>query len=171
LVCSILSPANRWERNLNDTKNLVDWYFGGLLESAKPKFSTYGSNVIKAINYLSTRALFRFENQYLDLYQINQRFTNYWVDANMRTPKTFNFYVHLKNPYYSNKAGEFFTIDRHMLKIAGINSKSITPLQYKNLQAIYFEVFQSTQLKCTFHQFQAILWANYVFSHTGILHY
>jgi hypothetical protein len=172
LICSILSPANSWQKNLSDTKNLLKYYFvDSKLEKTVPKFSTYGNNVSKALKYLKERNDFRFLNSHVDLYQTNDRFTSIWVKNNMKALKTYNFYVHLKNPDYLNNEGLYFTIDRHMLKIAGIESKSITSKQYKVLQSIYFEVFQELKFDCLFHEFQAVLWCNYVFINKGILHY
>jgi hypothetical protein len=172
LICSILSPANSWFRNLEDTKNLLNWVFNyNLSEDKKPKFTTYGNNVLKAVKFLEDRKQFRFLNGHLNIYQVYDRFTSNWIENNMRALKTYNFYIHLRNPHYLNEAGKFFTIDRHMLKIAGLDKKSVTKKQYLELQSIYFEVFKELEFKCLFHEFQAILWANYVFINKGILHY
>jgi hypothetical protein len=172
LICSILSPANSWQKNVIDTKNLLKYYFyGSKLGETMPKFSTYGNNVLKALKYLKERNEFRFLNSHVDLYQTNDRFTSVWVKNNMKALKTYNFYIHLRNPDYLNTDGLYFTIDRHMLKIAGIDSKAITPKQYKVLQRIYFEVFKELEFECLFHEFQAVLWCNYVFINKGILHY
>lgn len=172
LICSILSPANSWQKNIIDTKNLLKYFFvGSKLGETIPKFSTYGKNVLKALKYLKERNEFRLLNSHLDLYQVNKKFTSAWTKSHMQALKTYNFYVHLKNPSYLNEQGLYFTIDRHMLTIAGVNSKSITPKQYKVLQSIYFEVFKELEFDCLFHEFQAVLWANYVFINKGILHY
>lgn len=170
LICSILSPSNRWETNLLDTKNLLNWFFFDRMKNEElPKFFTYGQNVKKALGYLNQRSNFRLINSHLDTYQVNIRFTLEWGNNNMKALKTFNFWKNLSNPNYSKP--EFFTIDRHMLKIAGVEKQSLTPKQYKELQSVYLEVWNESRLECLFHEFQSILWANYVFLKRGIIHY
>lgn len=172
LICSILSPANRWETNLSDTKNLLSWYFiDDFKESKKPKFMTYNLNVFKAIKFLKDRHLHRFLYSHHNIENIYNEFSQLWALSNMKAPKTRNFYLNLRNPFFLNSLGEYFTIDRHMLKIAGLDILSLTGKQYDLLKAYYFEVFNSSNLDCKFHDFQAILWANYVFIKRGVLHY
>lgn len=171
LICSILSPANSWEQNLNDVKRLLKWYFRDSLDSNKrPTFRTYNQNVEKAKKYLLERETFRNVHSHLDTYQTFNRFTEDWVKREMKALKTLNFYHNLKNPAYINTE-QYFTIDRHMLKIAGFDTKQITPKQYNILKEIYSEAWKESKISCLFHEFQAILWANYVFIKRGILHY
>lgn len=172
LICSILSPANKWETNLLDTKNLLTWFFVDKLDlSKKPSFFTYGQNVNKAKEYLIARSNFRLINDHLDSYQVWRNFGSEWVKNNMKAQKTLNFFYNLSNPDYLNSEGIYFTIDRHMLKIAGIDKQSITIKQYNELKNIFFEVYKESKIECLFHEFQAILWANYVYIKRGILHY
>lgn len=170
LICSILSPANKWESNLKDCKNVLHWFFFGRLNGEElQKCSTYGQNVKKALEFLNERSKFRLLNPHLDTFQVSKSFSTHWGNNNMKALKTFNFWYNLKNPYYSEPL--FFTIDRHMLKIAGIEKNQITPKQYKELSLIYLETWLNSGIDCLFHEFQAILWANYVFLKRGIMHY
>jgi hypothetical protein len=172
LICSILSPANRWETNLSDTKNLLSWYFvDDFKESKKPTFYTYGSNVLKCVKFLEERHLHRFLYSHHNIENVYFEFSQFWAYSNMKAPKTRNFYLNLRNPFFLNSLGEYFTIDRHMLKIAGLDVLSLTGKQYDLLKTYYFDVFKSSKLDCKFHEFQAILWANYVFIKRGVLHY
>ena len=174
LICSILSPANKWETNLLDTKNLLTWFFKDrhqLDQPKKPSFFTYGQNVNKAKEYLIARSNFRLINPHLDSYQVWRNFGSEWVKNNMKAQKTLNFFYNLSNPDYLNNEGIYFTIDRHMLKIAGIDKQSLTIKQYNELKKIFFEVFKESKIDCLFHEFQAILWTNYVYIKRGILHY
>lgn len=170
LICSILSPANKWETNLSDTKNILNWFFYARLNGEDlPKFFTYGQNVKKALEFLNQRSNFRLRNPHLDTFQVSKSFSTQWGNENMKALKTFNFWYNLKNPFYQEPL--FFTIDRHMLKIAGFEKNQITKKQYLELQTIYLEVWLNSGINCLFHEFQAILWANYVFIKRGILHY
>lgn len=170
LICSILSPANSWEKNLSDTKNLLNWFFFGRLNGETlPKFSTYGQNVKKALEFLNARSNYRLKNPHLDTYQVSKEFSSNWGNTNMKAQKTLNFWYNLRNPHY--KEPLFFTIDRHMLKIAGIEKQSLTVKQYKELQTVYLDCWLNCGIDCLFHEFQAILWANYVFLKRGIIHY
>lgn len=170
LICSVLSPSNSWEKNLIDTKNLLQWFFFGRLQGNNlPKFSTYGKNVTKAKRFLIERSNFRLTNPHLDTFQVSKEFSTVWGNANMQAQKTLNFWYNLKNPLYTEPL--FFTIDRHMLKIAGIEKQSLTVKQYKELQTVYLECWLNCGFDCLFHEFQAILWANYVFLKRGIIHY
>jgi hypothetical protein len=170
LICSILSPANRWETNLTDVKTVLTWFFYERHRNKEiGKCSTYGNNVKKAISFLTERSNYRLINSHLDSYQVSQRFSNDWGNTNMKAQKTLNFWYNLRNPRYKDPL--FFTIDRHMLKIAGIEKQSLTVKQYKELQTVYLEVWLNSGIDCLFHEFQAILWANYVFLKRGIIHY
>jgi len=166
LICSILSPANSWENNLNDTRYLLNHFFNGI--KTDYKFRTYNQNVLKAYKYLSERKEFRFINGYKDLYQTSMDFGVNWINTNMRAKKTFNFYHNLCNPYY---AGVYFTIDRHMLKILGIETKQISHKQYEVYKDIFLEVLNELNVNLIPSQFQAVLWSNYVFINKGIIHY
>jgi hypothetical protein len=166
LICSILSPANSWENNLNDVRYLLNHFFNGI--ESDYKFRTYNQNVLKAYKYLNERKEFRFNNNHKDLYQTSMDFSVNWINTNMKAKKTFNFYHNLCNPYY---AGEFFTIDRHMLKIIGIDSKQISPKQYEVYKSIFLEVLKDLNIDLIPSQYQAVLWSNYVFINKGIIHY
>lgn len=172
LICSILSPANKWRTNLEDTYNILNWYFRDKLDiDKKPVFYTYGNNINKSLTYLKDRINFRLLNPHLDTHQVYRNFTEVWVNNNMKTQKTYNFYKNLCNPKYIDIDGKYFTIDRHMLKISGINKPSLTIKQYNELKKIFFEVYKESKIECLFHEFQAILWSNYIYLNKGILHY
>jgi len=162
LFASILSPANRWDKNIEDVINFIKWYHANFDESCKPKFCTYGQNVNKCIDLIQTRDKYKILNQWYVKGLI------VWINTNMKAHKTLNFFKHLDNP----KDSKWFTIDRHMLKISGIESLSITPKQYILLQEIYLEAFESMKDKFKYSsEFQSILWSNFVYQRHGILHY
>lgn len=163
LIVSILSPANRWERNLIDLQSLLDYYFSArYLYGERPKFTTYSANVTKALDLLKTRSKFDVLDRW---YGSGLRD---WIQNNMKAPKTFNFFKNLVD----QSDNKYFTIDRHILKIAGFETKQISTKQYQLIQDTYFDYWESLEgLNLSFPQFQAVLWANYVYLKQGILHY
>lgn len=163
LLVSILSPANRWERNLIDLENLLNYYFSTrYLYGESPNFTTYSSNVNKALDLLKNRSKFEVLDRWYGSGLKN------WIQNNMKAPKTYNFFKNLVDQ--SNN--RYFTIDRHMLKIAGFETKEISKKQYQVIQSIYFDYWETLEnLDLSFPQFQAVLWANYVYLKQGILHY
>ena len=166
LICSILSPANSWQNNIKDTYNVLNHFFNN--KEPLDNYRTYGSNVFKTFKYLKDRKEYRLFNAQYDLYQTSMNFGINWIDTNMKAKKTFNFYHNLSNPYYN---GDYFTIDRHMLKILGIESKQITPKQYEVYKTIFLDVLNELNIDLIPSQFQAVLWCNYVYLNKGILHY
>jgi hypothetical protein len=92
-VIAALSPATKWERNLTDAQQIVDYYHRrgvlGLLNNVT--VCTYGPNKQKAVDILTGK----------------QQLT---INTG---PKTYNFYQNIKDP--SNP--EYVTIDRHAFKI------------------------------------------------------
>ena len=175
LICSILSPSNRWETNLKDTKSVLENHF---CKGTNGTFYTYGPNVAKANKFLSERAEYRVKNSHKTVFGVFNDFSRNWAETNMKAPKTYNFYHNLTNPFYY---GNFFTIDRHMLKVAGLEVLSLKGKQYDILKTWFIQVMKSDKRffdtdklssesfrPC---QFQSVLWANYVFIKRGILHY
>jgi len=166
LICSILSPANSWNNNIKDTYNVLNHFFNNI--ETLTKYTTYGQNVFKAFKYLKERKEYRLFNTHKDLYQVTMDFSVNWVVNNMKAKKTFNFYINLSNPYYNSP---HFTIDRHMLKILGIESKQITSKQYDVYKDLFLSVLKELNIDLIPSQFQAVLWCNYVYLNKGILHY
>jgi hypothetical protein len=159
LLVSILSPANKWHTNLKDFENLISF------DSHLKKYFTYRKNVQKAFNYIQFRDILKEKGQSLGGI-VGTSFDN-WINDNMKTLKTYNFTFNLINSDDNN----YFTIDRHMIKICGLTNKIITKKQYLNLQSIFLEVYKEQNFSCGFANFQAVLWCNYVFINKGILHY
>jgi len=166
LICSILSPANSWKNNIKDTYNVLNHFFNNI--EPADKYTTYGQNVFKAFKYLKERKEYRLFNAQYDLYQTTMNFSTNWINKNMKAKKTFNFYHNLSNPFFG---GDYFTIDRHMLKILGIESKQVTSKQYDVYKDLFLSVLNELKINLIPSQFQAVLWCNYVYLNKGILHY
>lgn len=156
ICCSILSPANKWKNNLWDLHFLFKQFY--LNENLDYKFTTYGANVTKAKNVLKA-------------YQLGQSMDSILFEylGKKTSLKTFNFAQSILN----DKSDSLFTIDRHMLTIAGLD-KVITYKQYFELKEIYFECFLLYRYKIdkdiSFVNFQAVLWCNLVLTKHGITH-
>jgi len=156
LLCSVLSPANRWETNKKDILSLFDRYF---IESSNPSFFTYGQNVVKGLAIL---------DEYIkkpDLFA-----QGYFVDKYLKTSKVYDFFYSLL------LSKNHFVIDRHMLTIAGIDSKGKFPTkkQYEFLRDCFLEVYQTENLDSRFKSksfFQAWLWVCYQYNFKGVSHY
>jgi hypothetical protein len=167
LLCSVLSPANKWDTNKKDILSLFDRYF---IESSNPSFFTYGANVVKGLaileDYLNSyRPELKSLNNYLE--GLNQE---YYVKKYLKTPKVYDFFYSL---LLSKK---HFVIDRHMMTIAGIDSKGKFPTkkQYEFLRDCFLEVYQTENLDSRFKSksfFQAWLWVCYQYNFKGISHY
>jgi hypothetical protein len=158
-IVSILSPSNKWTNNLSDAYFLVGRFYG-LITETEYKYYTYSSNVKKAIRLLETYQNNKDKN--LD-FIITEFF-------NQKSQKTLNFYFNLIDPENNN----FFTIDRHMLKISNYYKNSLTQKQYLELKLIFKEVYDELILEKLFNEsfssFQACLWCNYVLKFNNIKH-
>ncbi len=137
-VLSALSPGTNYEQNKKDCENLIK-YTKGLID--KPKFTTYGANVVKALNILKT------DKNPLEYFSLKTG------------AKTYNFYLNILNPYESKEV----TIDRHAYAIAtGEVYRGLTPNQYSLVAAHY--VKQAEKLGILPLQLQAVLWEVRLFS-------
>jgi hypothetical protein len=156
LICSVLSPANRWETNKKDILSLFDRYF---VESSNPSFFTYGQNVVKGLAILE---------DYLQKPDVFLQAS--FVDKYLKTSKVYDFFFSLL------LSPNHFVIDRHMLTIAGIDSKGKFPTkkQYEFLRDCFLEVYQTENLDSRFNSksfFQAWLWVCYQYNFKGVSHY
>lgn len=149
-VCSVLSPASKWDQNLKDTEKLFIEFYSDQVFS----YTTYGSNVTKARDLIRSG----LENPV----EIIERFFK-------SAPKTRDFYKCLLNPQ-----SQQFVIDRHMLTIAGISNEGrMSPKQYEFIQDCYgkafsylckspiYEVFGRKFGHYSSAQIQAHLWCAY----------
>jgi len=156
-VVSILSPASKWEQNLKDANNL----FNEILIGGDFSYTTYASNVYKARNLLNN---YYFNG--LNTFDID---SIYFKESGL---KTKYFYHALNSLGESNN----MVIDRHMLKIFGIDFKdSLTVKEYKHVNLAIFEAFKGSKLLIDrfgyVSKLQAFLWQSYVYYQYKIIHY
>jgi hypothetical protein len=161
LLCSVLSPTNKWETNKKDVLSLFDRYF---IESSNFSFFTYGANVVKGLAILDD-----FLEQRIKLYDV-ELLQSVFVDKYLKTPKVYDFFFSLL------LSKDHFVIDRHMLTIAGIDSKGKFPTkkQYEFLRDCFLEVYKTENLDTRFKSksfFQAWLWVCYQYNFKGVSHY
>lgn len=146
-VVAILSPANSWNSNQWDANILVLRFFG--IDEAKGyKYRTYSTNVAKAELLLKRVYLQHWNEQNA-------------IETALNIPtslKTWNFYNNLLDPKNNN----FVTIDRHILRIMGFETKSISPQNYNVLKDIFIEYWAVRQFNFSVSSLQAILWVNYL---------
>jgi hypothetical protein len=146
-VVAILSPANSWNSNQWDANILCLRFFG--IESAKGyKYRTYQSNVLKAELLLKRVYLQHWNEQSA-------------IETALNIPtslKTWNFYNNLLDPQNNN----YVTIDRHILKIMGFETKQITPKNYETLKNIFIEYWNLRKFEFSVSSLQAVLWVNYL---------
>jgi hypothetical protein len=148
-VVSILSPANSWNNNLWDAHFLVYRFFKIGHESNAWKYRTYQTNVDKA-NSLLHRVYTLGQDSEVVINELLNKPTS---------QKTWNFYNNLRNPYNN----EFITIDRHILKVMGFDTKPITAKNYMDLSNILKEFHLKSSLSnLSACNFQAVLWCNYL---------
>ena len=134
-IVSMLSPNNKWERNLIDADQLVSSYLAG--ESIDDfKVCTYGANKLKAWNAMSKGSEIDGTN----------------------SPKTHSFAMNMIGSIDS------ITIDKWMIRAAlcgpddGVidTVESVTPKQYRRLEALCATVAQGFGMAG--HSIQAIIW-------------
>lgn len=149
-ICSALSPANSWQRNLIDLQQV-------LFEVCEGKtgfnYTTYGANVAKARELAALR-----DPTFEELIKY------------FKAEKTKDFFLCLLNPDHQ----EAFVIDRHMFTIAGIEAKGgATAKQYKFVAQCYKEVWEELNLPSRFSlaEFQAWLWCAYQHYFKQVRHY
>ena len=117
-VLSILSPANRWNRNKIETHGLIEAWTNGF-NIDELTFCTYPSNVIKAVEVLAGIK-----------------------DLEPKSLKTYAFY---KNIMLDEN---FITVDRWHLRILFYKPlKSLTNARYKDIQDITIKLANSLGLK------------------------
>jgi hypothetical protein len=160
LLCSVLSPANKWDTNKKDVSSLFDRYF---VENSNPSFFTYGANVVKGLTILDEYLNGRLNG---NLYMSQP----YFVRKYLKTSKVYDFFYSLL------LSKDHFVINRHMMIIAGIDSKGKFPTkkQYEFLRDCFLEVYQSANLDSRFKSksfFQAWLWVCYQYNFKGVSHY
>jgi len=131
-VISALSPRNKWERNIYDTKQVIKAYNKGLTYN-DVKVCTFNNNKIKAFKILAN------ELQITD-----------------KSLKTYNF---VNNIAYLSKY--HLTIDIWHLRAAfnkmyKIDSATIGRLAYKQIKDITIDIANKHNL--TGYQYQAIIW-------------
>lgn len=135
VVCAILSalsPATNFEQNKKDCLNMVR--LGG---SRGVKCGTYGANVEKARRLIRGKLL--PENAF-----------------SLKTgAKTYNFYHNVLTP----ESTEHITIDRHALRIAGIDKQKVTPKQYREVSEHYKRAAMKIGILPS--ALQAVLWVAY----------
>ena len=134
-VISILSPLNKWERNITEAETLISAYLAGeSIESVS--VSTYGPNKTKAWAYLAGRVA---------------------VPFGVHAPKTKAFASLIASP----KASEV-VIDGHATNIAlgerrtVADAPRLTPKRYKAISDAY--VLAAKTLNVQPHQVQAVTW-------------
>lgn len=146
-VCGIvaaLSPGVTWEQNKRDAEVLAQAYDLNLHNEVRDHhyFSTYGQNVMKAIDILNS-----------DFPPIN------FFSKEQSGHKTKAFYLNILNPIEDGSV----TIDRHALAIAeGYNTskpRSLTKNQYRVFEAMYKTA--ASQLGLIPSQLQAVTWVAY----------
>lgn len=140
-VIAALSPACNWEQNKKDAETLLTVFVTDA-NTTDFSFSTYGQNVVKALNILRSD-------------KNPESFFSLKTGA-----KTLNFYQNILNP--SNP--EFVTIDRHAVAIyegrKNSGSVQLTPKRYGKIAADYIET--ARQLNLLPNELQAILWSGHI---------
>jgi hypothetical protein len=137
-VIATLSPASRWERNLQDAENLIKaYYHRGYIGALPVTVSTYGFNKIKSLGILSRQ-----------------------IELTPKTGlKTWNF----KNNIVDPNNPDFVTIDRHAHRVlTGDTNNGAVNLnlrQYQLSVSVYKTLAQEVKLvPC---ELQAIAWLQY----------
>lgn len=162
-VISILSPANKWDRNKWDAYFLIkDLVNEG---TSNYKCSTYGTNVVKATNLVFS---------WKRLHQSGTQFsTKQLVLDYIKAPKTRNFFLNLLDPYDETN----FTVDRHMLTICGLKKEfKPTTKRYVEIteafRSVYYELKTKGIVPTTVNLvgFQASLWCNLVLTKHAVKH-
>lgn len=155
-VVSILSPASKWEQNLRDTNNL----FKEVLIGDDFNYTTYSSNVVKARNLLND-----YYYKGLNTFDID---SIYFKETGLKT----KYFYHALNAIGES---DNIVIDRHMLKIFGINKDSLTVKQYKFVNKAIFKAFKESKVLVDrfgyISKLQAFLWQSYVYYQYKIIHY
>lgn len=131
-IVAILSPYNRWENNISDAYKLLFCLKYERDQLDKLTFTTFKSNVDKAVK----------------VFDGIQEFI--MTDSNM---KTYSFYKNLMLD------SNYVTIDRHMLNLIDFEKyfgKSLTSKRY-NDYSIYFDMIASEH-NLEPYEVQAIFW-------------
>lgn len=137
-VIACLSPAAKWERNLEDAENLIKAYYHRGYIGAKPVVvTTYGNQKEKALGVLAGR------------HELTPKTGR----------KTFNFMHNIIDP--TNP--DFVTIDRHAWRVLtgeqNAGAVQINPRQYSLAELVYKTLARQVNLvPC---ELQAIAWTQY----------
>ena len=136
-VISSLSPNNRWERNLYDTKT-VTWASTRKLKPSAVKVCTFNKNKQKAFDILDDSKTIEWKSR-----------------------KTYSFGKNV-----GELDEDYITIDRWHLRAcqskpsrmvkAGEVKESVTPKQYDRIKDLTMEVAKEFNVKG--YEFQAIVW-------------
>lgn len=136
-VVAILSPNNKWSRNMVDAEALiVAWKQGGSVAALLVKVCTYNANKTKAVKVLDGQ-----------------------IELSTKSPKTHSFAMNvgLNSP-------EHITVDKWHLRacvctpVDGVVDavESCTATQYRRVEALTSEVAKEYGIKG--YEFQAIVW-------------
>jgi hypothetical protein len=130
-IISALSPSVSWKVNKIDAELLIK--AGKRNPTGSRKFSTYGQNVVKAIDILRAK--------------------DSEVEAMFRSnTKTQSFFYNIWQP----DNAEYVTIDRHMLRIIGHTGNFPHPAKYRELSKLFKDAAKHAGIVPS--TFQAILW-------------
>lgn len=140
-VIAALSPACNWNQNKRDAELLIICFVTGA-NISDFAFSTYGPNVVKALNILNSN-------------KNPESFFSVKTGA-----KTLNFYHNILNPNDS----DYVTIDRHAAAVyegrKTSGSVRLTPKQYANIASAY--IATAKELNMLPNQLQAVLWDGHI---------
>jgi len=127
-ILSALSPRNKFQRNLDDTINLIE-------HGLNAKYGTFHGNRDKAIRILNAE----------NIGQVVREFKN--------ARKTYSFFFNIYR-VYCNKA----TIDVHMIRFykKHITTKSLTDKTYTKIENMMR--IEANKLNIHVNQLQAIRW-------------
>jgi len=137
-VMAALSPAAKWERNLDDAERLIEAYYHRGYIGAKPVVvSTYGLNKIKALGILTGQS--------------------------QLTPKTGLKTWNFKNNIVDPTNPDFVTIDRHAHRVLnadmGSGEIALNTRQYL-LSALVYKTF-ARDVGLVPCELQAVAWLQY----------
>ena len=131
-IISILSPRNKWERNLVDTTNLCNAW----IEGKGPndiKVCTFNTNKFKAFNVLNDKQI-----------------------INDKSLKTYNFVNNIAYLCPSSITIDIWHLRACFNKMIKINSATIGRLAYEQIKQLTLN--KSKKLGLKGYEFQAIIW-------------
>lgn len=147
-VCSALSPGNSWLSNVKETDQIFRELY---LNEYDFSYQTYGANVAKA------RAIATMVNP-----------TRGELLECFKASKTNHFFRSLLDPLQ-----EAFCIDRHMLTVAGLQSKNFpTKMQFDFIIECYRIAHRKSPVLIQFGpKLQAFVWCAYQHYYKQVRHY